>query len=172
LLHEFVPDAMTAAVLLNPNFPRQAERKEIEDAARNFGWRLLIVGASNADEFDSTFAKLKTERVGALVIAGDTFFTSQSAKLGQLATRYGLPSAYLSREFVTAGGLMSYGSSVPDTIRQAGVYSGKILAGIPPADLPVMQPTKFELIINLKTAKALGLTIPETLLATADEVIQ
>jgi putative ABC transport system substrate-binding protein len=130
------------------------------------------VGANGPGEFDSVFATLVGERVSALVIITDTLFTSESTKLGSLALRHSIPAIYLSREFVAAGGLMSYGSSIPDVIRQAGVYTGKILTGTRPADLTVMQPTKFELVINLKTAKALGLGVPPTLLAIADDHIE
>jgi putative ABC transport system substrate-binding protein len=172
LLREFVPDATVIAILMNPNMPREIERRSIEDVARAFGWRLRVVGANGPGEFDSVFATLVGERVSALVIITDTLFTSESTKLGSLALRHSIPAIYLSREFVAAGGLMSYGSSIPDVIRQAGVYTGKILTGTRPADLPVMQPTKFELVINLKTAKALGLGVPPTLLAIADEVIE
>jgi putative tryptophan/tyrosine transport system substrate-binding protein len=172
LLREVVPDATLVAVLVNPKMPREFDFRNVEDVARGFGLRLMIVHASDAAEFDAVFATLAGERVGALIIIADTYFTSNSEKLGLLALRYAIPAMYSTREFVAAGGLMSYGSSIPDTIRLAGVYTGKILAGIKPADLPVMQPTKFEFIINLKTAEALGLTLRPTLLALADEVIE
>jgi putative ABC transport system substrate-binding protein len=172
LLREVAPDAILVAVLVNPEMPREFDFKNVEDVARSFGLRLLIVHASDAAEFEAVFATLARERVGALIIIADTYFTSNSEKLGSLAFRHAIPAMYSTREFVAAGGLMSYGSSVPDTIRQAGVYTGKILSGIKPADLPVMQPTKFEFLINLKTAWALGLNVPPTLLALADEVIE
>jgi putative tryptophan/tyrosine transport system substrate-binding protein len=172
LLREFVPDATLIAVLVNPNIPREFELKNVEDVARRFGLRLLIVHASAAGEFDSVFTTLVTERVGALIIIGDTYFSSQSDKLGSLAFRHAIPAVYATREFVSAGGLLSYGTSIADTIRQAGIYTGKILAGTRPADLPVMQPTRFQFVINLKTAKALGLTVPQSILLRADEVIE
>jgi putative tryptophan/tyrosine transport system substrate-binding protein len=171
LLREFVPNASSVAVLVNPRMPREFDYKNVGDVARSLGLRLEVVHASDASEFDPVFAMLARGRVSALIIIADTYFTSNSDKLGSLALRYTIPAMYSTREFVVAGGLVSYGSSIPDTIRQAGVYAGKILAGVRPADLPVMQPTKFELIINLKTAKTLGLTVPETRLATADDVI-
>jgi putative tryptophan/tyrosine transport system substrate-binding protein len=172
LLRELVPNATLVGVLLNPKMPREFDFRNVEDVARSFGLRLRVLRASDAAEFDAVFALLAGERAGALIIIADTYFSSNSDKLGSLALRHAIPAMYSTREFVVAGGLVSYGSSIPDTIRQAGVYTGKILAGTRPADLPVMQPTKFELVINQTTAKALDLTIPETLLATADEVIQ
>jgi putative tryptophan/tyrosine transport system substrate-binding protein len=172
LLREVVPDVMLVAVLVNPKMPREFDFRNVEDVARGFGLRLMIVNASDAAEFDAVFASLARGRVGALIIIAVTYFTSNSEKLALLALRYAIPAMYSTREFVAAGGLMSDGSSIPDTIRQAGVYAGKILAGIRPADLPVMQPTKFEFIINLNSAKTLGLTVPPTLLAIADEVIE
>jgi putative ABC transport system substrate-binding protein len=172
LLREFVPDATLIGVLVNPNIPRENELNNVQDIVRRWGLRLLIVRPSAADEFDSAFATLVAERVGALIIIADTYLGSQSDKLGALTLRHAIPAMSNYREFVSAGGLMSYGSSVPDTIRQAGIYTGKILAGTKPADLPVMQPTRFQFIFNLKTAKALGLEVPPTLLARADEVIE
>jgi putative ABC transport system substrate-binding protein len=172
LLREFAPDASLLAVLVNPKTPREFEQKNVENVARGFGLRLLNVRASEAAEFDAVFATLSKERVGALIIIADTYFGSESEKLGSLALRHVIPAMFTTREFVAAGGLMSYGSSIPDTIRQAGVYTGKILTGTRPADLPVMQPTKFEFIINLKTAKVLGLNVPTSILLRADDVIE
>ena len=172
LLREFVPDAGVVAILMNPNMPREIERSDIEDVARAFGWRLRVVSAKGPGEFDSVFERLVREQISALVIITDTLFTSESRKLGALALRHAIPAIYLSREFVTAGGLISYGPSIPDVIRRAGLYTGKILTGTKPSDLPVIQPTTYELVINLKTAKALGLTVPLTLLGRADEVIE
>jgi putative ABC transport system substrate-binding protein len=172
LLRQFVPDATLIGVLVNPNVPRENELNNVQDIVRRGGLRPLIVRASAANEFDSAFATLVAERVGALMIITDTYLTSQSDKLGALTLRHAIPAMYNTREFVSAGGLISYGTSVPDTIHQAGIYSGKILAGTKPADLPVMQPTRFQFVINVKTAEALGLTVPPTLLAIADEVIE
>jgi putative tryptophan/tyrosine transport system substrate-binding protein len=164
--------AIRVAVLVNPKMPREFDFRNVEDVARGFGLRLLIVRASDAAEFDAVFVTLARERVGALIIIADTYFTSNSETLGSLALHHAIPAMYSTREFLVAGGLMSYGSSIPDTIRQAVIYTGKILAGIKPADLQVMQPTKFEFIINLKTAEALGITVRPTLVALADEVIE
>jgi putative ABC transport system substrate-binding protein len=172
LLREFVPNATLIGVLMNPSIPRENELNNVQDIVRRWGSRVLIVRVSAAGEFGSAFATLVTERVGALIIIADTYLVSQSDKLGALTLRHAIPAMGNYREFVSAGGLMSYGSSVPDTIRQAGIYTGKILSGTKPADLPVMQPTRFQFIFNLKTAKALGLTVPDTLLARADEVIE
>jgi putative tryptophan/tyrosine transport system substrate-binding protein len=171
-LREFVPDARLIAVLINPNVSREFELKNVEEMARVLGLQLLIIRANAADQFDSAFSAMARERAGALLIIAETYLTSQSDRLGSLALRYAIPAIFTSRDFVAAGGLMSYGSSIPDTIRQAGVYTGKILAGIEPADLPVMQPTKFEFIINLSTAKKLGLNVPTSIQLRADEVIE
>jgi putative ABC transport system substrate-binding protein len=172
LVREFMPDATLVAILVNPKMPREVDFRNVEDIARGLGLRLMMVRSGDAAEFDSVFATLARERVGALIIIADTYFSSESDKLGALALRHAVPAMYSTREFVAAGGLMSYGSSIPDTIRQAGVYTGKILAGTKPADLPVVQPTKFEFFINLKTAKALGLNVPTSILLRADELIE
>jgi putative ABC transport system substrate-binding protein len=152
----------------NPNSPRVV--KAIDEAARAIGRQVRILNAGSARQFDSVFATLVQQPIGALVVTDDTVFTNGRERLVALAAEFGVPTIYQWREFVVAGGLMSYGGSINANYRQAGVYAGRILKE--PADLPVMLPTKFELVINLKTAEALGLTIPETLLATADEVIQ
>jgi putative tryptophan/tyrosine transport system substrate-binding protein len=172
LLREFVPDATLVAVLVNPKMPREFDFRNVEDVARGFGLSLRVEHASDVAEFDGVFAKLAREHVGGLIIIADTYFTSNSDKLGSLALRHAIPAMYSTREFAAAGGLMSYGSSIPDTIRQAGVYTGKILAGTRPGDLPVMQPTRFEFIVNLATAKKLGLNPPTSILLRADEVIE
>ena len=174
LLHELVPKAVRVAVLVNPaNAPNtEATVRDAKNAASAIGLQIQVLNASTSREIDAAFATLERERPDALSVAADTFFTSRRAQIATLAARERIPAAYSSRDHVVAGGLMSYGTDLADRFRQTGVYTGKILNGAKPADLPVVQATKFELVINLKTAKALGLTIPETLLATADEVIQ
>jgi putative ABC transport system substrate-binding protein len=174
LLHELVPNSAGTAVLVNPTTPNLAESiaKDLQAAGRALGQQIYILNASTGDEIDAAFATLAQLRAGALVIGGDPLFTSRRVHLAMLAARYGVPAIYNAPEFPGAGGLMSYGASLTDVYRQTGVYTGKVLKGAKPADLPVVQPTKFELVINLKTAKALGLEIPPTLLARADEVIE
>jgi putative tryptophan/tyrosine transport system substrate-binding protein len=173
LLRELVPRAATIAVLVNPtNPPGEAERDDIEAAARVLGQQLQIFDWSGISDFELISAGLVQHRVGALLVGSDPFFVNRRKQIVSLATRHGIPALYPLREFVADGGLMSYGTSVADAYRQGGVYAGRILKGAKPADLPVVQPTKFELVINLKTAKLLGLTVPPTLLARADEVIE
>jgi ABC-type uncharacterized transport system substrate-binding protein len=173
LAHELVPTATVIAVLVNPTNPNaETVSTGLQAAARILGVQLHVLHASAEREFDTVFATLGQPRAGALVISPDPLFTARNEQLAALALRHAVPAISAIREFVAAGGLMSYGGSNPDMYRIAGVYAGRILRGDKPADLPVQQTTKVELIINLKTAKALGLTIPETLLATADEVIQ
>jgi putative ABC transport system substrate-binding protein len=170
LLHELVPKARRIAVLLGPNV---AILTDVQEAARVIGLQIQVVLRANTIEgIDEAFAAIERERPDALWVAASGFFTSHSAQILRLAARSGIPASYGTRDEVLAGGLMSYAAKVSDSIRQIGVYAGRILKGAMPADLPVVQSTTFELVINLKTAKALGLTIPETLLATADEVIQ
>jgi putative tryptophan/tyrosine transport system substrate-binding protein len=173
LLHELVPKAVRVAVLLNPANPAwEVTLREVQEAARVIGLQIHVLKATTSREIDAVFAILARERPDALFVSPDPFFSSLRQQLANSAARERIPAAYHLRDFVAAGGLMSYGTDPADSFRQVGIYVGKILSGAKPAELPVVQSTKFEFIINLKTAKALGLTIPETLLATADEVIQ
>jgi putative ABC transport system substrate-binding protein len=174
LLHELVPKAVRVAVLVNPANAANTETilREVREAARAIGLQTDVLNASTSVEIDAAFATLARERPDALYVAPDGFFSSRRVQFVTMTARNRIPATYPNSEFVAAGGLMSYGTDVADRFRQTGVYSGKILNGTKAADLPVVQPTKFEFAINLKTAKALGLTVPETLLATADEVIQ
>jgi putative tryptophan/tyrosine transport system substrate-binding protein len=170
---ELAPEVPVIAFLHNPNNPNFAsEVIKVDEAARAIGRQVRILTAGSAQQFESVFETLVQERIGALVVADETVFIGGREQLVALAARFGVPAIYPFREFIVAGGLVSYGANIDATFRQAGVYAGRILKGEKPADLPVQLPTKFEFVINLKTAKALGLTIPETLLATADEVIQ
>jgi putative tryptophan/tyrosine transport system substrate-binding protein len=173
LLHELVPSAAVIALLVNPDFPSAgSETRETQVAARAVGRNLVILNASTESEIDAAFAALVQQRVGALVVTGDPFFVSRRTKVVALAVRHAVPTIYVQREFALAGGLIAYGTSLTDAYRQVGIYTGRILKGTKVADLPVVQPTKFELVINLKTARALGLTVPDKLLALADEVIE
>jgi putative ABC transport system substrate-binding protein len=176
LLHELVPNAVRVAVLLNPaNGPiAETTLRDVQEAAPTIGLQVRVLNASTSREIDAAFAVLAHERPDALFVAADPFFTSLRGRvqIATLAARDRIPAAYSLRDCVITGGLMSYGTNVADRYRQVAIYTGRILKGDKPADLPVVQPTKFELVINLTTARALGLTIPETLLATADEVIQ
>jgi putative ABC transport system substrate-binding protein len=173
LLTELVPDAATIAVLLNPTNPNsQTDTRDVQAAARSRGRQIALLYASNATEIDAAFVALAQRGAGALLIGTDIFFTSRSGQLVALASRHRIPAMLQWRESVAEGGLVSYGPSHAEPYRQAAGYTARILKGEKPADLPVVQPTKLELVINLKTAKALGLTIPAGLLATADEVIE
>jgi ABC-type uncharacterized transport system substrate-binding protein len=174
LLHELLPSATILALLVNPTnaVAAKSESQAVQAAARTIGLQLHELHASTERDFDSVFASLVRLRAGALVIGSDLFFTSRSKQLAELTVRHAVPSIYQFREFVTAGGLMSYGGSITDWGHQGGIYTGRILAGAKPAELPVHQATKLELFVNSKTAKALGLTVPPTLLARADEVIE
>jgi putative tryptophan/tyrosine transport system substrate-binding protein len=173
VLRELVPTATAIAYLANPsNQLAKAETKETENAARTLGLRFHVLNASAEHDIDRAFASVVQDRVGALVVGSDTFLSSRKEQLILLADRHAIPTMYYEREFAAAGGLISYGTDFADSYRQAGDYTGRILKGAKPGDLPVLQPTKFELVINLKTAKALGLEVPPMLLARADEVIE
>jgi putative ABC transport system substrate-binding protein len=174
LLHELVPKAMRVAVLINPfdSSTAGATLREVSEAAGAMGMQIRILNASTIDEIDAAFVTLGHDRPDALFVTPNSFLFSRRVQITTLAARERIAAAYSIRDYVAAGGLMSYGTDNVDRFHQIGVYTGKILNGTRPADLPVVQATKFQLVINLKTTKALGLTIPETLLATADEVIQ
>jgi len=173
LMHEVVPMATIMALLVNPTNPNtESLSKDLQATARTLGLQLHILNASTDRDFDTVFATLAQLRAGGLVIGGDAFINTRSEQVAALALRHAVPAIYQSRAFVAAGGLMSYGGSITDAYHQAGVYTGRILNGGKAADLPVQQATKIEFVINLKTAKALGLTIPISLLGRADEVIE
>jgi putative ABC transport system substrate-binding protein len=173
LLRELVPSAGMIAVLVNQTNPNAVpDIEEIENAARVLGLQVHVLRASTDAEIDSAFANLSPSRVGALFVNADAFFFSRRSRIVALSARFSLPAIYARNEYVATGGLISYATRVADSFHQAGVYVGRILKGEKPGDLPVPQPTKFELVINLKTAKALGLEIPPKLLALADEVIE
>jgi putative tryptophan/tyrosine transport system substrate-binding protein len=173
LLNELVPNAGVIGVLLNPANPAaETQTTDVHTAARSIGRQIHVVTASSEGEFEAAFASLVRQRIGGLLVAADPFFYSRHERLVALAARHAVPAIYEWREFAVAGGLMSYGNSITDAYRQIGIYAGRILRGANPADLPVVQPTKFELVINLKTAKALGLTVPNSMQLLADEVIE
>ena len=174
LLRELVPGAARVAVLVNPSNTTVTETtlRDVQAAARTMGMQTRILNASTIVEIDAAFAALAHERADALYVAPDGLFNNQRVQLAALAARHALPTTYSVREYVEAGGLMSYGTDLADMYRQVGVYVGRILMGAKPADLPVVQSSKFELVINLRTAKALGLDVPPTLIARADDVIE
>jgi ABC-type uncharacterized transport system substrate-binding protein len=173
LLHEVVPGASTFAVLVNQNFaPAVVNAQESVAAARTIGKQVVIFNASSEAEIETAFAKIVQARPGALVVGADPFFNSRRDRIVALAAQHAIPAIYEWREFAQAGGLMSYGTNLAEAYRQQGIYAGRILKGENPADLPVIQLSKFELVINLKTAKTLGLTFPPGLLAIVDEVIE
>ena len=173
LLHDLVPKATLIAVLANPDLtPARSELRDVQEAAGSLGLKVHVLRAGSEPEIDNAFATMMRERADAVLVAADPFFTSRRDQIVALAARHAIPAIYELREYAVAGGLMSYGTSLIDGYRQVGVYTGKILRGAKPADLPIVQLTKFELVINLKTAKSLGLTIPQTLLVAADEVIE
>jgi putative ABC transport system substrate-binding protein len=173
LLHELVPAAGRVGLLVNPNSPvTEAMIKEVTAAAAAIGFAVDVVPASDSREIEAAFATLVRNKVGALLVGADALFISRRVQIATLAARHIVPAAYPQRDFTEAGGLMSYGSNVSDAYRQVGVYAGRIVKGEKPADLPVVQSAKFELVINLPTARALGLEVPPMLLARADEVIE
>jgi ABC-type uncharacterized transport system substrate-binding protein len=173
ILHDLLPKATALGVLINPGNPRhQADARDVQAAARTLGLGVHVAEARSEGELDAAFAGLVQRNARALIVAGDTFFLRVAAKIAALAEQHAVAAIFGSRELADAGGLMSYAASLADSHRQAGVYVGRILKGEKPGDLPVMQPTKFELVVNLKAAKAIGLDVPPTLLALADEVIE
>jgi ABC-type uncharacterized transport system substrate-binding protein len=173
VLHELVPMATSVALLVDPAFPlAESMTKDVQAAARTLGLQLRVLQASSEREFDTAFATLTQLRAGGLMLGVSTFFNRRIEQLATLTIRYAVPTVYHNREFTAAGGLMSYGTNLPQALRQVGIYTGRILRGDKPGDLPVMRSTKVEFIINLKTAKALGITFPISLLGRADEVIE
>jgi putative tryptophan/tyrosine transport system substrate-binding protein len=172
-MRQLVPAGTPIAYLMNPQAPEsEFHLSYMQAAARDIGQQFIILNASSERDIDNAFAALLQERTGALIVSTDPFLFSRYHQIVVLAAYHKLPTIYDRREFVAAGGLISYGTHLPDAFRQIGVYVGKILMGTKPSDLPVIQPTKYELVINLKTAKALGMQIPDKLLAIADEVIE
>jgi putative tryptophan/tyrosine transport system substrate-binding protein len=173
LLRQLAPKATAMAMLVKPNAAEaEDERRDVQAAAQAVGQQLIVIDVNSDSDLDIAFASFAQRGVGALLVGSGGFMTARRQRLVQLAARYALPAGYDLREFATAGGLMSYGTSITDAFRQTGVYTGRILKGEKPADLPVMQSTKFELVLNLKTAKTLGISVPPNLLAIADEVIE
>jgi putative ABC transport system substrate-binding protein len=173
LLHRLVPSATSIVMLVNAARSNvEAEKKDMEAAAHRLGLQLHVLYASTEHDFDKVFATSVQLRAAGIVISGDPFFNTRSEELAAMAVRYAVPAIYQFHEFAAAGGLASYGSNIRDTHREAGIYTSRILRGEKPADLPVQEPSKVELIINLKTAKALGITVPDTLIGRADEVIE
>jgi putative tryptophan/tyrosine transport system substrate-binding protein len=171
---ELVPQARAIALLVNPNSPQQTERvvHDMQEAARAKGVQLLVLNARSESEIDAAFASLVQGRAGALVVTAEPFINSRRQQIVALAARHAVPAIYGIREYASAGGLISYGASLSAAYRQTGIYAGRILKGAKPADLPVQQSTIFELVVNLHTATALGLTIPPSILSRADEVIE
>ena len=174
LLHDLVPKAVRLAVMINPaNVPTaEATLREIPEAVRAIGLQIQILNASTSREIEAAFATMVRDGAHALLVNADAFFGTRAVQFATLAARHGIPAAYATRAFTDVGGLMSYGASATDAVRQVGVYTGQILKGAKPADLPVLQSTKFELVINLQTARALGLEVPNALQLLADEVIE
>jgi putative tryptophan/tyrosine transport system substrate-binding protein len=173
VVHELIPPAAVIAVLVNANNPQaEIQANDLQAAASMLRRRLMILKAGSESDIDAAFATLAQQGVKAVVVVGDPLFNSRRKQLIALAARYGIPAVYSNRENVDEGGLISYGASLPEAYRQVGIYAGRILKGAKPADLPVLQPTKFEMVINLKTAKTLGLELPAALLDRADKVIE
>jgi len=174
LLRELVPGAVRVAVILNPAYGSDAETtlRDLEPAARDMGLQIQVLNASTSREIDAAFATFVRERPDAVFVSLDPFLNSRRAQLVNLASRHAVPATFSNRDFAEIGGLMSYGANIADAYRQVGIYAGRVLKGAKPADLPVVQASKFELVINAQTARMLGLTVPPTLLATADEVIE
>ena len=174
LLHDLVPKAVRIAVLVNPAnaMTAGATLRDIPEAARALGLQIQVLNASTSREIEAAFASLGRKRADALLVAGDAFFSSRRVQFALLAVRHAIPAMYTTREYPEAGGLMSYGTDVADRFRQAGVMSGQILKGAKPADLPVMQSTKFEFVINMQTARALGIEVPNSIQLLADELIE
>jgi putative ABC transport system substrate-binding protein len=173
LLHQLIPNAARFGVLSDPAYPTaQSFTTDLQAAARTLGLQLVVVNARTESDLETAFAGFSQQRVGGVLVGNSTFYNTHPEQITARAARHGMPASFSFREYALAGGLMSYGTTIGYAYHQAGIYTGRILKGEKPADLPVQQVTKIELVINLKTAKALGLTIPETLLATADEVIQ
>jgi putative ABC transport system substrate-binding protein len=173
LLHEVAPQVTTIGVLMNPNFqPAEKQLRDVQEAARAFNLQIQVLRASTDHEIEAAFETVAQQRIAALAVTADPFFDTRREKLVALSARHAVPTIYHFREYAVAGGLISYGIKITEAMRLVGVYTSRILKGEKPADLPVMQPTKFELVINLTTAKALGLTVPHNLLVLADEVIE
>ena len=173
LLHEMVPKAAMLGVLIYPNYaPSELQLRDVQEAAARLNVKLVIVRANAEGEFDAAFSSVAQQKAGAILVCASPFFNSRRQQLVLLAARHGLPAIYEWREFAEAGGLMSYGTRLADAYRQAGLYAGRVLRGDKPADLPVVQVTTFEFVVNLSTVKALGIEVPPMLIARADEVIE
>jgi putative tryptophan/tyrosine transport system substrate-binding protein len=173
LLQELAPNISVAALIVNPSSPElRSQPEHAQQAARALGWQLHVINARSESEIDAAFANSMLQRAGAVIISADPFFLSRRDQIVAQAAHYAVPTIYVNRAFVAAGGLISYGNSVSDAYRRAGLHTGRLLKGAAPADLPIDQATRFELVINLKTAKTLSLTVPEKLLVAADEVIE